>query len=144
MYEPYREPLISTLTRTGVIALIVGGLLAWQFGGLTAWPAETSLALWPSLGGHFVELWFLNVVRPHLPDDRAIRSAARVGVWFLGGAVLTLGMRGTAVFTGIHFPSWITWWLGGLGFIGIELVAHLASRFRGLRGKDVVRSASDG
>ncbi len=28
-------------------------------------------------------------------------------------------------------PRWPAWWLGGLAFIGIELVAHLALLLRG-------------
>jgi hypothetical protein len=28
-----------------------------------------------------------------------------------------------------HWPAW--WWLGGIAFIGIELVAHLVLQLRG-------------
>ncbi len=58
--QPYREPLRTTLVRTGLIALIVGALLARRWGGLTRWPLATLLVLWPSFGGHWVELAYLN------------------------------------------------------------------------------------
>jgi hypothetical protein len=59
-WQPYQEPLRTTLLRTGIIALVVGAVLARSWGGVARWPAATLLALWPALGGHLVELWFLN------------------------------------------------------------------------------------
>ena len=67
IWEPYRKPLRATLMRTGVIALVIGAVLARLWAGpagLARWPAGALLALWPALGGHVVELWFLNVARP--------------------------------------------------------------------------------
>jgi hypothetical protein len=125
-WRPYREPLATTLSRTGMIALAVGIVLAWRLGGLAYWPIATLLVLWPSLGGHLVELWFLNFLRPRLPVVRIVQVGVRIGVWFLGGIGLALGMRLTAMLVGSWPAHWPTWWLGGLTFIGIELVAHLA------------------
>jgi len=126
------EPLHLTLTRTGMIALVVGALLAWWFGGLARWPIVTLLALWPSLGGHCVELLFLNRLRPSLPVARAVQAAARVGMWLIGGIGLFLGMRLTAMLLpGFPTAHWPAWWLGGLAFIGIELAAHLLLALRG-------------
>ena len=52
--------------------------------------------------------------------------AARVGVWFVGGTALAIGMGLTAMaFDGFRPAHWPAWWLGGLAFIGIELVAHV-------------------
>ena len=36
--------------------------------------------LWPSLGGHWVELWFLNWLRPRLPVARGAQIVTRLGV----------------------------------------------------------------
>ncbi len=134
-WHPYREPLGTTLLRTGTIALVLGAALALYRGGLARWPMATLLALWPALGGHYVELLFLNRIRPRLPDAPAVQAGVRVGVWFVAGAGLALGMILTARPLGEPWPAQ---WpvrrvcvLGGLAFIGIELVAHLLLQLRG-------------
>lgn len=131
-WQPNREPLRTTLMRTGAIALVVGAVLARWWGGLARWPMATLLVLWPSLGGHWVEIWFLNWLRPRLSTTRAVQIGARVGMWFVGGTVLAIGMRLTAMalagFRPAHSPAW---WLGGIAFIGIELIAHLVLQLRG-------------
>jgi hypothetical protein len=131
-WQPYREPIRTTLLRTIMIAVVVGGVLAQWRGNLGRWPLATLLVLWPSFGGHWVELWFLNWLRPRLSSARAIQVGARVGVWFVGGTVLALGMGLTAMaLTGFPPAQWPPWWLGGLAFIGVELVAQLALQLRG-------------
>lgn len=130
-WQPYREPLRITVARTGAIALAAGVLLARWFGGLAHWPITTLLALWPSFGGHWVELWFLNFLRPRLPTLRAVQAGFRVVVWFIGGIGLALGMGLTMMaltqFRPAHSPAW---WLAGLAFVGIELAVHLVLRLR--------------
>jgi hypothetical protein len=55
-----------------------------------------------------------------------------MGVWFVGGAGLAIGMYLTAVtLSGFRMRHWPAWWLGGIAFIGIELVAHLVLQLRG-------------
>lgn len=126
MAEPGDEPLRVTLLRTGAIAAVVGLGLALARGGLVWWPTATLLALWPSFGGHWVELLFLRVVRPRLPAARATQVAARVAVWLVGGLLLALGAAATGMAIGA-FPRAFDprWALGGPVFVGIELVAHL-------------------
>ena len=88
--------------------------------------------LWPSFGGHWLEIWFLNWLRPRLPDTRRVQIAVRLAVWFIGGVGLAFGMRLTAMaFPGRRPASWATWWMAGFAFIGIELVAHLVLQLRG-------------
>jgi hypothetical protein len=126
MRAPNREPLRETLVRTGIIALVIGAVLAQWLGGLTRWPLTTLMVLWPSFGGHWVELWFLNWLRPRLSARQAVQMGARLGVWFAAGIGLAFGMHVTAIALSRYPPAkWPAWWLGGLGFIGIELVAHL-------------------
>ncbi len=131
-WQPYREPLRTTILRTGIIAIVVGAVLARWWGGLSRWPMATLLVLWLSFGGHWVEVWFLNWLRPRLSSARGVQAAARVGVWLVGGAGLAVGMGLTAMalagFRPAHGPAW---WLGGLGLIGIELVIHLVLQLRG-------------
>jgi hypothetical protein len=129
---PFREPLRATLLRTVTIALVAGAVLARSWGGLPRWPAATLLMLWPSFGGHLVDLWFLNWLRPRLPAAAEVQVGARLAVWFVGGTALALGMALTAMALAGFAPArWPALWLGGLAFIGIELVAHLALQLRG-------------
>ncbi|MFO0840519.1 MAG: hypothetical protein U1D55_18585 [Phycisphaerae bacterium] len=125
-WQPFREPVRTTVARTGLIAVAVGGVVAWFWGGLARWPLAALLVLWFSLGGHFVELFFLNLLRPRLPNRRGVQVLARLLVWLVGGAGLALGMRMTAVAIEGGAPRWMGWWVGGLAFVGIELIAHLA------------------
>jgi hypothetical protein len=62
-----------------------------------------------------------------------VQVAARVGAWFVGGAALAVGIGLTAMaLSGDVRPMrWSAWWLAGLAFIGIELIAHLALQLRG-------------
>ena len=132
---PCREPLRITLVRTGTIALVVGAVLAGWRGGLARWPMATLLVFWFSFGGHSVEIGFLNELRPRLPGVRAVQVGVRVAVWFVGGVGLALGMGLTAMALGFRPGRWSAWgpawWLGGLAFIGIELVVHLMLLLRG-------------
>ena len=91
-----REPLRVTLKRTVGIALIAGAAVASRWGGLAQWPALSVVMLWPTLGGHYVELAYLDVVRPRLSASRAVQTLARVAVWFVGGALMVVGMHFTA------------------------------------------------
>ena len=120
------------MLRTGTIAIVVGAVLARFSGGLARWPLATLLVLWPAFGGHWIEIWFLNWLRPRLSMARASQVAARVGVWFVGGTGLAIGVGLTAMaVAGFRPARWPAWWLGGLAFVGIELVAHLALQLRG-------------
>ena len=46
-------------------------------------------------------------------------------VWFVGGILLVMGMRLTAQTLGRTGAFRWPWWVGGLGFIVVELIAHL-------------------
>jgi hypothetical protein len=137
-WQPYREPLRSTLVRTFTIALIAGAIAAAASGALVRWPIIALLALWPSLGGHFVELGFLNWLRPRLPGARPVQISARLAVWFAGGVIFALAMVLTA--TAID-PRAVPWnagrsiihlaAVGGFAFVGIELAVHLMLQLRG-------------
>jgi len=127
-----REPLRVTLTRTVGIALIAGAAVASRWGGLAWWPAASAVMLWPSLGGHYVELAYLDVVRPRLAASRAAQTLARIAVWFVGGALMVVGMHFTAILLRAPKPlPTSAWWIGGFVFIGLELVVHLALHARG-------------
>ena len=131
-WQPFREPLRATLTRTIAIALIAGAIFSQRWGGMSRWWIASVVMLWPALGGHFLELWFLNWLRPRIPRDRAVQIAARVGLWFLGGVVFVFAMWLTAAALTGRLPSARpAWWIGGLAFIGIELVAQLVLHLRG-------------
>jgi hypothetical protein len=129
-WQPYREPFSTTLARTGTIAAVLGALFAaLSRAGLSRWPQATLLMLWPALGGHFVEVVFLNHLRPRFPTARHVQITARIATWFLGGCLLMAAMHLTNHALGGSRPARWTWpqpwWLGGLAFIAFELVVHL-------------------
>lgn len=132
-WQPFREPIRSTFSRTIAIAIVVGAIIARvSGGGIAAWPFATLLVLWPSFGGHWVDLFFLNWLRPRIPAAPSTQIAARFAVWFVGGALLGLGVIVTSTAITAHSPiRWTQWWLLGIGFIGVELIAHSALQFRG-------------
>ncbi len=132
-WQPYREPLKTTLVRTGAIALVLGPALArYALGGLARWPLGIVLMLWPSFGGHWLEIWFLNWLRPRLPVARPAQVAARAVAWFVGGTAMALGMSLTATALAGYRPAqWPPLWLGGIAFIAVELIAHLFLQLRG-------------
>lgn len=133
-WQPFHEPLRATLVRTVAIAVVLGALFARRLGGLSSWPAASVVMLWPTLGGHFLEQWFLNWLRPRLPRDRGVQIAARLLLWFVGGAAFVVAMRLTVTALAGNRPVVrVAPWIGGIAFIGIELVVHLVARLRGAR-----------
>ena len=131
-WQRVEEPLGQVLRRTVGIALAVGAVLALRTHRLRTLVPMAAVALWPSLGGHFVELAFLNGLRPHLPGRRAVQVAARLGVWLVAGVVFYVLMAQTArVLPVPPFPlKW--WWVGGPAFVVIELLAHVGLALRRL------------
>jgi hypothetical protein len=118
------EPIRRTLARNLAIAIVAGVVFAAvRRAPFLALPG-TLLALWPSLGGHFVEIAFLNGVRPRLPRARVVQAPARILWWLAGGALLGAAAIATAHALPFHAPAWRRWWVGAPFFVGIELVAH--------------------
>jgi hypothetical protein len=131
-WRPFRESLRATLIRTVGIAVVAGLIISLATGRLRRWPTSTLLALWPALGGHWIDLFFLNGVRPALPDRRLIHVVARLIVWFVGGVALGYGVRLTAqLLPGHAAMTWLTWIVAGALFVAIELVAHAGLQLRG-------------
>ena len=134
-WQPFREPLTRTLLRNVAIAVVAGGVFSLWRGRLAGWPAASVVMLWPSFGGHWVELWFLNWLRPRLANRRAAQVAARVATWFVGGVALGAGMWLTeAALPGLRPPRAAVSQLvvlAGLAFIGVELVAQAGLQLRG-------------
>ncbi|MFN7924148.1 MAG: hypothetical protein U0Q16_28865 [Bryobacteraceae bacterium] len=131
-WKPHREPIATVILRTFTLAAFLGAGAAAISGRWTRWPLAALLALWPSFGGHWLEMLFLNWLRPNLPAARPIQVVARVALWFVGGVAFLAAMRATATaFTGFPALGSLPWWAGGLGFIGVELAAHAGLALRG-------------
>jgi len=132
-FQPFREPLSATLTRNLIIALVAGAIITVvRGGGIAQWPVIAILMLWPTFGGHGVELFYLNWLRQRLPASRAVHVTARLALWFAAGSVMIFGMSLTAKAIISPPPTlWPAWWIGGLGFIGIELIAQAGLQLRG-------------
>jgi hypothetical protein len=76
--------MARTLARNLSIAVVAGVVIS-VVGRVPFLPLPGMLlALWPSLGGHFVEIAFLDCVRRRLPRTRLVQASARL-VWAAGG-----------------------------------------------------------
>lgn len=118
------EPFMRTLTRNVLIALGVGSVFALRSGDSSLVLRVAVLALWFSLGGHYVEIAFLNGVRPRLTASRRAHVLARVAVWFIAGVVLFALMSFSAHLVFEHPHLGLAWWFGGVLFVLVELVVH--------------------
>ena len=131
-WTPFREPLRTTLIRTLSIAIVAGGVVALTTRHPARWPALALVMLWPSLGGHWIDLLYLNVLRPRLPRDRSLHLLARVAVWFASGVILAAGVQLTVgIFADHASIRWLTWATAGALFVAVELVAHAGLHLRG-------------
>lgn len=129
--SPRPESLRATLLRNGLIAVGVASVVVLSTRRWSQGPAFALLALWPSFGGHLVEIFFLRVAQPRLPAGRPIAIATRLVTWFIGGSLLFAAIRCTAPLLGVNLRHWPAWWRGGLGFIALELLVHLGLQLRG-------------
>lgn len=131
-WQRVEEPLGQVLRRTVGIALVIGAVFALRTHHLRTLAPMAVVALWPSLGGHYLELAFLNGLRPRLPSRRAVQVAARLLVWLAAGVVFYVLMSLTAAFLPLRgFPlKW--WWVGGPAFVLVELLAHVGLALRRL------------
>jgi hypothetical protein len=130
-WTPFREPFARTLARNVAIAVILGAALAIRQRDLALVLPNSALALWFSLGGHYVEVAFLNGIRPRIASTWLAQRSARLAAWFTGGAMLYVLMATTARVLPVHAPPLKSWWMGGLILIGVEFVAHASLAFRG-------------
>ncbi len=112
------------------IAVAVGTVFALKQRDVTRLLPVAVLAMWFSLGGHYVELAFLNGVRSKLPRGRLTQALVRLLVWSCGGALLYACMAATARALYIGALPTKPWWLGSVLFIGVELVAHAVLAIR--------------
>jgi hypothetical protein len=124
------EPLGRTLRRTVCIALVVGAAFALRAHQVRLLVPMALIALWPSLGGHYVEIAFLNGLRPHLPRARTAQLAARVAVWLVAGVGFYLLMALSTRVLPMRRLPWRWWWAGAPAFVVIELLAHVGLALR--------------
>ncbi|HEY6345378.1 MAG TPA: hypothetical protein VIY49_28110 [Bryobacteraceae bacterium] len=113
------------ILRTGAIAVLTGAAFATFSGRFARWPLATVLALWPSFGGHWVEVWFLNRLRPRLSSlERAQRIrcglplnahnafAVRLPLNAHNAFAVRLPARGVQVATRV-----LLWFIAGAGLV---------------------------
>ncbi|HET9708084.1 MAG TPA: hypothetical protein VFP39_07255 [Gemmatimonadales bacterium] len=122
--QRFAEPWRTTALRTGSLALLIGVVLSIATRRPAALLVGTLMALWFTLGGHFVELLFRNRIRWRISQSPLVQASARIMCWFVGGSLLYAGALATRlVLTGNRVFPW-PWWTGGLLFLGLELVVH--------------------
>lgn len=129
--EPFTEPWRTTVFRTGGIALAIGLGVGLYQSNLAAVPIATIVALWFTLGGHFVEVLMRNRLRQRLDERATVQAVARLIYWLAAGSLLYAGALATrSILTGRSAVVW-PWWVGGVFFVGVELVVHLLLFARG-------------
>ena len=129
-WQAFHEPIRRTLVRTGLIGVVVGLVAVRVQRQPESWPRWIVFGLWLSFGGHWVEIFFLNWLRPRLAATRWVQVAGRLCTWLVGGTVLLVGARVTLLAAGpaaIRLPPW---WLGGPIFVAVELLVHVLPQLR--------------
>lgn len=121
--RPFTESWRATVLRTGGIALAIGAVPALVQRRLDVLPRVALFALWFTLGGHLVEMLFLNHVA-RLVAGRAAWVVARLACWLVGGSLLYAGALATRALLPGRTPPAGPLWLGGVGLIAIELAVH--------------------
>jgi hypothetical protein len=121
---PITEPFWRLLARNLAIAAVVSAVITLVRHEFRAFLPVVALALWPALGGHYVELTFGNGIRARISSGRLTQTVVRLLVWFAGGVVLYLCMCATSRVLPIRALPVRLWWFGGLLFIGLELAVH--------------------
>jgi hypothetical protein len=129
--QPFTEPWRTTALRTGSLALVAGAGIGLREQQVAVIPLMALLALWFTLGGHFLELLFRNRLRRQISDRSAIPVLARIVYWFAGGAVLFEGALATRALLIGRTTAPLSWWLVGIAFVGVELLIHVGLRARG-------------
>ena len=104
-WQPYREPLRITMLRTGMIAIVVGAVLAQLWGGLGRWPMATLLVL---LGDQASITGSDSTARAH-----AIATGEDRRRWAGSGPFLY--NCGTRIFAGFAFTCRYCWMGFGIG-----------------------------
>ena len=144
-FQPYRESLLTTVARTGAIAIVVTTVICLvQFHHLPSTSGQLYFCFgllvfvsWITFGGHWVEIAYLNGIRPriaHWPDSSL--TVLRLCVWIVGGALLFAAglISRTLLLTGALPPksqAFGALLVGGPAFIVVEMVAHIFLMGRG-------------
>jgi hypothetical protein len=144
-FTPHRESLTATVTRTFAIAIVLafmGNLIHFRHlpktsGEWHRWLTLVVFVAWFSFGGHWVELAYLNGIRPKIAHWSDISlSFVRLTVWLIGGTILLLGaIMSRDLILNSEFPGYSNIFpavlYGGPVFCAIELVVHVLLFHRG-------------
>ena len=126
--RPYRETLRVTLRRTLTITFFITTAISltplrggpyWWF-----WVSTYAAVLWFPLGGHYVELVYLNFLRMRWAWFLRRRYLGRVGWWLAGGLPLGLGCWWTWGLLGTRPDFDLPFWWGMPFFVLTECLAH--------------------
>lgn len=132
---PYREPWPATCIRTFAIAFFIATamtLVIPRTGGYARfWLATYAAVLWFPLGGHYVELIYLNGLRMRWGWIHRRRTVTRIVWWFLGGLPLGVGCWWTFAAFGYEPGFELPFWWGMPFFVLAEVVVHGVLALRG-------------
>ncbi len=80
--------------------------------------------LWFPLGGHYVELGYLNLWRLRTTWPRARPRLSRLLYWAVSGLPLGAAFLWTLGALGVALPVYVPLWWGALFFPAVELLVH--------------------
>lgn len=122
-FTPFREPMRSTVLRTFSIALAPALVTCLVTHKTSAFAPLFFGVLWFSLGGHFAELLWLEVIRYRLPRSSFIQKIGRISFWFVSGMILGVPMSLTMhrLDPRINPPNLL---IIGFAYVLIELAVH--------------------
>jgi hypothetical protein len=137
-FKPFHESLLATVVRTGSIAIIVASIVTvirlhhapissvqWH-----NWLALAVFVGWITFGGHWVEIAYLNGLRPKIaPWSDAALVCVRLAIWLAGGAILFLcAIVSLRLLIASELPdsphAFKALLQGGPIFVVVELCAH--------------------
>ncbi len=123
-FEEIDEPLRVTLSRTLTIAVVVGVVASFATHNIRMGFAIGLGALWPSVGGHWIELLWLNLIRKRLKPKVPILVALRLIYWWAWGFVIIFPAFYTIHVIAPSLPPMPSPLLGGFGFLFVEMLLH--------------------
>jgi hypothetical protein len=135
--EKNNEPLIKTVIRTILTATIIAGILylahVFPYDGkskLTLFAMIWLVVFCIVIGGHWLELLFINSIKFALPKNILLLYFTRIVYWFLCAVPLffcTNFIMHVFLYDGLRLSHWFTF---GIFYIGIELLMHAIMQIR--------------
>jgi len=131
--ESFVQTLIRTILTTTIIAVIINWLHLFPSGGkskLILFEIIWSAVFCIVLGGHWLELVFINRIKFALPKNILLLYFIRIVYWFL--CSIPLFLMANLITNLFSYKAGVPghWWTFGFLYIGIQLLMHIIMHIR--------------